>query len=66
VREERRRTVDDAARTQAARQWETVMPHICINALSVNPAMTGIGQYAKSMLDALACATGTTGVRRTR
>ena len=30
------------------------MPRICINALSVNPAMTGIGQYAKSLLDALA------------
>lgn len=30
------------------------MRRICINALSVNPAMTGIGQYAKSMLDALA------------
>ncbi|MHC4504894.1 MAG: hypothetical protein ACYTFI_16445 [Planctomycetota bacterium] len=30
------------------------MPCICINALSVNPAMTGIGRYAKSLLDALA------------
>ncbi|MHC4503431.1 MAG: hypothetical protein ACYTFI_09010 [Planctomycetota bacterium] len=30
------------------------MARICVNALSVNPAMTGIGQYAKSLLDALA------------
>jgi len=30
------------------------MARICFNALSVNPVMTGIGQYAKSLLEALA------------